>query len=349
MKYYIGLDAHKSTCTAVVVRENGDQVLRETFPTTEGNLVGFLDKIDGEKHLTFEEGTLAQWLYLVIKPEVDHLLICNPVYVAKKQGAKTDFRDALHLAQELRTNHLQAVYHDNSKWMELRTLVNSYSDLVEQVVATKMRLKALFRSYGLSTDEGNFYEDREQIKSLPNEVTKFVAESFFSQLEALEEQKGGYAEYFHKNKQRHQPVKNLCSIPGISHVRANIIVAVVCSPHRFKTKHQFWGYCMLVRHIQMSGGKIYGNRRVHGRKELRDVFIGAAENALRGESSLRDYYDAQRAKGIAHREAKLALARKIAGLSLALLKNNDTFKNKYEAQQLEKAVIRKTLNLDATI
>lgn len=349
MKYYIGLDAHKSTCTAVVVRENGDQVLRETFPTTEGNIVGFLHKIDGEKHLTFEEGTLAQWLYLVIKPEVDHLLICNPVYVAKKQGAKTDFRDALHLAQELRTNHLQAVYHDNSKWMELRTLVNSYSDLIEGIVATKMRLKALFRSFGLPTDEGNFYENREQIKELPNGVAKFVAESFFTQMEALEKQKAEYADYFHKNKQRHKPVKNLCSIPGISHVRANIIVAVVCSPHRFKTKHRFWGYSMLVRHIQMSGGKIYGNRRVHGRKELRDVFIGAAENALRGESSLREYYEAQRAKGIAHREAKLALARKIAGLSLALLKNNDTFKNDFEHQQMEKVAIRKELYLEKTI
>jgi transposase len=132
-------------------------------------------------------------------------------------------------------------------------------------------------------------------------------------------------------------------------VRANIITAIVCSPHRFKNKHQFWGYCMLVRHIQISGGKIYGNRRVHGRKELRDVFIGAAENALRGETSLRDYYDAQRDRGIAHREAKLALARKIAGLSLALLKNNDIFKNNHDAQQLEKVAIRKTLNLEATI
>ncbi len=349
MKYYIGLDAHKSTCTAVVVRENGDQVLRETFPTTEGNLVGFLHKIDGEKHLTFEEGNLAQWLQLLLRPEVDHLLVCNPVYVAKKQGAKTDFRDALHLAQELRTNHLKPVYHDNSKWMELRTLVNSYSDLIEGIVATKLRLKALFHSFGLSTDEGNFYENREQIKELPNEVAKFVAESFFTQMEALEKQKAEYAEYFRKNRQRHRPVRNLCSIPGISDVRANMIVAIVCSPQRFKTKHQFWGYSMLVRHIQMSGGKIYGNRRVHGRKELRDVFIGAAENALRGESALRGYYDEQRAKGLAHREAKLALARKIAGLSLALLKNNDTFKNDFEHQQMEKVAIRKTLNLEATI
>ena len=349
MKYYIGLDAHKSTCTAVVVKENGDQVLRETFATTESNLVRFLGKIDGEKHLTFEECTLAQWLYLILKPEVDHLLICNPVFIAKKQGAKTDFRDALHLAQELRTNHLKPVHHEDSKWMDLRALVNSYSDLVDNIVATKNRLKALFRSYGLDTDKSDFYSDREQIKSLPNEKLKFVANSLFSQMESLEKLKDGYSAYFHKNTQTYRPVKNLCSIPGISHVRANIIAAIVCSPQRFASKHQFWGYCMLVRHIQISGGKIYGNRRVHGRKELRDVFIGAAENALRGETSLRDYYDAQRKKGIAHREAKLALARKIASLSLALLKNNDTFKNEFEHQQLERKNLRKELNLAATI
>ncbi len=142
MKYYIGLDAHSTTSTAVVVKENGEQVLRETFPTTEGNLAGFLSKIDGKKHLTFEECHLAQWLFLTLREEVDHLLVCNPVFVAKKQGAKTDYRDALHLAQELRGGHLKAVYHDDSKWIELRTLVNSYGDLIEQIVATKNRLHA---------------------------------------------------------------------------------------------------------------------------------------------------------------------------------------------------------------
>lgn len=346
MKYYIGLDAHSTTSTAVVVKEDGEQVLRETFDTTEKNLIRFLRKIDGEKHLTFEECTLAQWLYVTLKEEVDHLLVCNPVFVAKKQGAKTDFRDALHLAQELRTNHLKPVYHDDSKWIELRTLVNNYGDLVEQIVATKNRLKAVFRAHGLSTKENNFYESKERYKELPTETAKFVAENLFQQIEVLEGMKDGYKVYFHKNKQRYRPIKNLCSIPGIDIIRANIIVAVVCMPHRFKNKHQFWGYSMLVRHIQMSGGKIYGNKRVHGRKELRDVFIGAAENALRGETSLRDYYDAQRAKGIPHKEAKLSLARKIAALSLSLLKNNDTFNNHFETDQRERTNIRKTLNLE---
>ena len=349
MTYYIGIDAHSTTSTAVVVKENGQQVLRETFDTTEANFQRFLAKIDGRKELTFEESSLSQWLYLVLKPEVDRLVVCNPVFLAKKQGAKTDYRDALHLAQELRGNHLKPVHHEDSKWMELRALVNSYSDLIDGIVATKNRLKALFRSCGLDTHKSDFYSNKEQIKELPNEVLRFVAESYFSQMEALEEQKRGYSVYFQKNKQRYRPIQNLCTIPGVREVRANIIAAVVCTPHRFASKHQFWGYCMLVRHIQMSGGKIYGNRRVHGRKELRDVFIGAAENAIRGETSLRDYYDALRARGIAHKEAKLALARKIAALSLAILKNNDTFHDDYENQQRERTAIRKTLNKTATI
>jgi len=81
---------------------------------------------------------------------------------------------------------------------------------------------------------------------------------------------------------------------------------------------------MLVRHIQKSGGRIYGNKRFFGRRELRNVFIGAAESALRTETTLRDHYEALRAKGTKHKEAKLSLARQIASISLCILKNNST-------------------------
>jgi hypothetical protein len=86
MNYYIGLDAHKSTCTAVVVKENGEQVLRETFDTTEANLLRFLRKIEGKKYLTFEEIYLSQWLYLILKPEVDHLMVFPHLWL--KNGAQ---------------------------------------------------------------------------------------------------------------------------------------------------------------------------------------------------------------------------------------------------------------------
>lgn len=350
MNYYIGLDAHAATSTAVVVNEKGDIILRETFPTTEASLVGFLRRApEGVHHLTFEECHLSQWLFLTLKEHVDQLLVCNPVYMAKKQGAKTDFRDALHLAQELRTGHLKPVYHDDSKWIELRTLVKSYLALVDEIVRSKNRLKAVFRSNGIPTDARNFYSGKELAKKLPHPSARFVAESLFDQILGLERFKSDYRGFFERNLKRHRPIRNLDSVPGIDAIRANIIAAIVCQPHRFRNKHQFWGYCMLVRHIQISGGRIYGNRRVHGRSELRDVFLGAAESALRTDTKLREYYDTLRAKGLGNKEAKISLARKIAALCLSLLKNNETYQNDFEEKQQGRTQARKTLNLEAAV
>jgi hypothetical protein len=77
---------------------------------------------------------------------------------------------------------------------------------------------------------------------------------------------------------------------------------------------------MLVRHIQESGGRIYGNKRVHGRRELRDCFIGAAESAMRSDSTLRDYYEALRARGESHQDDWEERLRKRTELRKNLLK-----------------------------
>lgn len=343
MPSYIGLDAHSKTSTAVVVNDKGEIKKRETFPTTEANLSRFLGTIEGEKVLTFEECHLAQWLYVTLKDQVDRLLVCNPVYLARKPGAKTDFRDALHLAQELRGNHLKEVYHDASHWIELRVLSNNYLALVEEIIRCKQRLKAVFRSEAISTQGAKFYREPERTQHLSNEHSRFVAERLYEQIDHLEKVKLEYKLRFRQNIKRYRPLKNLTTVPGIDTVRANIVAAVVCMPHRFANKHNFWGYCMLVRHIQMSGGRIYGNRRAHGRKELRDVFIGAAESALRTDTRLRTYYDCLRAKGISHKDARIALARKIAALCLAMLKNNERYIDDFEEQQARRKQIRKEL------
>jgi len=59
MTYYIGLDAHASTSTVVVIKETGKVVCRQTFPTSERNLIRFLKQLGlGKKKLTFEESHL---------------------------------------------------------------------------------------------------------------------------------------------------------------------------------------------------------------------------------------------------------------------------------------------------
>jgi transposase len=176
---------------------------------------------------------------------------------------------------------------------------------------------------------------------LKNPSAKFVAEKLFDQVEYLEAEKEKYREVFERNRKKYKPIRNLMTIPGISIIRANIIAAIVCQPARFQNKHKFWGYCMLVRHIQVSGGKIYGNKRFFGRRELRNVFIGAAENVIRLDGELRDRYDALRAKGVDHKDAKLNLARQIASIALCLLKNNDKYNENYGEYLKERKKLRK--------
>lgn len=341
MKYYIGLDAHCKTSTFAVVNEHGQCILRETVTTSEKNLAYVINKINGERHLTFEESTISQWLYLNLREQVDKLLVCNPVYIAKKPGAKTDFRDALHLAQELRTDHLQEVFHDSSHWMELRHSVSGYLDIVQEIIRFKNRLKSVFRSEVITTDEHSFYKNKIRAGELKNKSAQFVAERLFNQIEFLEVEKLKYRNLFTQNKKQYRPIRNLMTIPGISLIRANIIAALVCQPARFKHKHSFWGYCMLVRHIQESGGRTYGYKRFFGRRELRNVFMGAAESTYRLDNSLRDYYDSLRAKGYAHKEAKIATARKIAAIALCLLKNCDSYNDNYDEYLRERKRLRK--------
>lgn len=344
MKHYIGLDAHSATCTFVVVDESGNVTHRTIVKTSEGTLLGFLGTLPGEKILAVEESHVSQWVYVLLHEKVQKLIVCNPCRLAKHQGPKTDYRDALRLAQELRGNFLQAVYHDESHWIQLRVLVSGYLDLVSEIVRSKNRLKAVFRSEIIDTSGTKFYSSKERSQELSHEHGRFVAESLFRQIEHLEERKLEFRAIFTKNMKTYRPLKNLATIPGIDAVRANVIMAIVCMPHRFDSKYKFWAYCMLVRYLQISDGKVYGSKKIHGRYELKSLFMGAAENALQGESALKTYYEERRRAGVDHRGAKIAVARRIAAAALSVLKNNGKYDENYHENQIERTELRKTLN-----
>ena len=347
MKHYIGLDAHSATCTFVVQDLAGNVTHRTIVKTSEGTLLGFLKTLPGEKILAVEESHVSQWIYVLLNDKVNKLIVCNPCRLAKHQGPKTDYRDALRIANELRGNFLQPVYHDESHWIQLRVLVSGYQDLVSEIVRTKNRLKAVFRSEIIDTSSSKFYSSKEKSKELSHEHGRFVAESLFKQIEHLEERKLEFKAIFIKNMKIYRPLRNLATIPGIDAVRANIIMAIVCMPHRFDTKYKFWAYCMLVRYIEISDGRVYGSRRIHARYELKSLFMGAAENALQGEKSLKKYYDERRQAGVDHRGAKIAVARWIAAAALSVLKNDGKWDENYRQSQAERTKLRKELNKES--
>jgi len=141
-------------------------------------------------------------------------------------------------------------------------------------------------------------------------------------------------------------VKLLRQIPSIGPIRAALLVALLQTPHRFRTKRQLWAYSGFAIETHDSGeyryvrGKVQRNRErisVRGlndnhNHDLKNLFKGAALSASTRPGPLYDFYGALLEKGMRPTMARLTLARKIAAITLTIWKKGASF----DAKQLHR-------------
>ena len=158
---HIGLDVHKEAIV-IAVQNGAGKVLMESIVETKANtLLDFLHGLRGELHVTLEEGTWAAWLYDVLKPHVQEIVVCNPRRNALlKEGSKSDKIDARKLAELLRTGSLRAVYHGEHGLRTLRELARSYQVVSKDLMRVMNRIKALYRSWGIPCTGTQVYDQR---------------------------------------------------------------------------------------------------------------------------------------------------------------------------------------------
>ena len=326
MKKYIGLDAHSSTCSFCVMDERG-KIHDDVKIATNGRLLReYVRNVSGKKKLTFEECELSSWLYEMFKNEDCELLVCNPVANKNYKKAKTDKLDARQLANLLRGNFLEAVYHDGSDREKFRDLMSGYQQLVDDATRVKNRYKSLFRKDGERPMGEKVYNDESLLEGLSREDLQFVGKQMYRLLKEMEQGRKEYVSEIKKYGKKFEEIKVLKTLVGIADIQASKIVAQVIDPRRFRNKHKYFSYCGLVRHRQTSGDKNYGDKKIWGNRSLKCVYKMAANSALQGNNVFREYYDRLRLNGSGHKNAKNAVSRKIAAISLQLWKNNVKFK-----------------------
>jgi hypothetical protein len=110
MERYIGLDAHASSCTLGIVGPSGKRLGSHVVETNARALIEVLRAIPRNRHVCLEEGTLSGWLYEVLEPHVEELVVTG---VRKSRGPKSDGhrREALvgrvRVAEQLRIGSLE--------------------------------------------------------------------------------------------------------------------------------------------------------------------------------------------------------------------------------------------------
>lgn len=74
---YVALDVHQATLVVSVRDEQGSIVMRATVATEAKAIVGLVRGLGPRVHITFEEGTQAQWLHDLLTKHAERVIVCN--------------------------------------------------------------------------------------------------------------------------------------------------------------------------------------------------------------------------------------------------------------------------------
>jgi transposase len=348
---YIGLDVHKESISIAVLNSVGKVVMECVIETKASTLLQFIHGLRGDVHLTFEEGTWAGWLYDLLKPHVRELVVCNPRKNALlKEGSKSDRIDARKLAELLYMSKLSSVYHGEHGLRLLHELSRSYLTITKDLGRVMNRLKALYRSWAIPCAGAQVYAPHcrsEWLVKIHEAGVRRRAELYYQQLDALRLVRQQARKELLAEARKHRATKLLRQIPGIGPLRAAHLVALMQTPHRFRSKRQLWTYSGLglethdsAQYRVVEGQLQRSNKPVTLRglntnhnHDLKDIFKGAAMRASTAAGPLRDFYEALLAKGRKPTMARLTLARKIAAITLIVWKKEVRFDANYLKQQ----------------
>src|SRR5271167_2796225 len=340
---YVGMDVHQATISVAVMDASGKLIMECLLETKAATIVEFIQGLHGTLSLTFEEGTAAAWLHDLLKPHVSRLVVCDPRKAALlKEGNKSDRIDARKLAEMLRTNQLHSVYHGEHGLRTLKELGRSYLTLTQDVSRVMTRIKALYRSWAIRCSGATVYAPRhraEWLAKIPQPGVRLRAERLYQQLDLLQPVRQEARRDLLSESRKHPAVKLLRQIPSIGPIRAAMLVALLQTPHRFRTKRQLWAYSGFALETHDSGeyryvrGKLQRNRErmtVRGlsnnhNPEVKNLFKGAAISASTHPGPLYDFYLALLEKGMRPTMARLTLARKIASITLTIWKKGADF------------------------
>jgi hypothetical protein len=165
------------------------------------------------------------------------------------------------------------------------------------------------------------------------------AEQLYQQLDALRKIHREVRAELLLESQKHSAHQLLRQIPRLGPVRVALLIGLIQTPHRFRTKRQLWAYCGLALQTRASGEYRFSSGALQAAKkspalrglnvnhnhDLKNLFKGAALHVTTSTGSLGDFYRNLLAKGMKPSMARLTLARKMAAIVLTVWKKGARF------------------------
>jgi transposase len=329
---HIGIDVHKRESQIYILAEGGEVVEQRirTEPERFGAVLGSRPRA----RILIEASTDREWVARCLEALGHEVIVadpnCAPMYATRSRKVKTDRRDARALGEAC----LLGAYRPAHRLSDPQRHVRGRLGVRDALVHTRTRyisvIRALLRQHGYRVPSGSAerFIHRVQTLPLPGRLRSVVA-PLLAVMRPLNQQLA-YSDATIEHLAVQDPrVPRLRSVPSIGPVTAAAFLAAIDDVGRFHDAPQLEAYLGLVPREYSSGDtQRRGPITKAGHSRTRWLLIQAAVSILRRDppqaEALRTWalrIAARRGKQV----AVVALARRLAGILYALLRDGSVF------------------------
>jgi len=335
MEYFAGLDVSMAETHVCVMNRDGAVVLEVKVPSTPPDIAAALAQAPACERIVFETGRMAPMLYHGLS-QLGLPIVCiesRQAYQALKSLAtyKTDRNDARGLAHLARTGFFKPVHVKSLPAHALRSLIIARKKLVGQRVTLENQIRGLAVVFGVRLPRAltaafirQALRASEGIAGLSAAMRGLVAAraAVLGAIVAIDAD-------IRRMVRASEACRRLMAIPGVGQLTALAFTAAIDDPGRFRRSRDIGAYLGLVPRRYQSGEVDYtGSISKCGDRRVRTLLYEAANVMLtryKGPLKLKDWAFAI-AKRSTMREARIALARRLAIIMHAMLRHGTEFK-----------------------
>ena len=319
---YVALDIHKHYCVIAGV-DRDVKVVLQAVRVEHTDLEGWLKKnLLSTDHVVLESTTNAWYVYDLLSPLVERVVVANPIQVKQIAQArvKTDIRDTLILARLLAANLVPEVWVPPVHVRQLRQLLSQRRQLVATHTQIVNRMQSVAHRYHLKHARGKRFNEKNTLWQ--KDKTLSALEQF--QLE-LEMENRAYIEKQIQRMSRQvtkmchqkpwaQDMTYLMQLPGFGVITAMTVLAAIGEIQRFASARHLASYSGLTGGLEQSGTKLVSKGITkEGRKELRWAMVEVAQRAVKSDPLwTRRFQEMQ--KRMHRNQAIVAVARRLLEL-----------------------------------
>lgn len=264
----IGIDDHADKWTIAHLEGAAEKPAHEfeLVPNEQGyrKLIGFLKGLEGDVLVCYEAGPCGYDLYRRLNKAGVKCEVAAPSLTPRKPGerVKTNRRDALKIARNLRANELTFISVPDQKRESLRELTRARSAVQKDVVRVRHQIIKLLLRYGQRYREGQAWTTRfwawlGTIK-LAGEYAQGVLDEMLITLEHRTKQLARFDDLIEEAAQKPEYLPYLDALRvlrGIGTLSAMVILAELGDLRRFPTAPQLMAAIGLVPSEYSTGDK----------------------------------------------------------------------------------------------